>query len=97
MEPIGGKTANTVAMAERMTRPLSTIMLITTLCVGFFQGLIGADVFVSIAGPVVTFWFAARQGATERASDKNGSTPSAPTAVASGPGATATVTPTTTP
>ena len=84
-----------MTLLEHATRPLVTLMLITTLCYGFVMDKVSGETFVAIVSSVVSFWFAQRgqeQRSTDRmAADSAGATATAPP---SGGTATATVTPT---
>lgn len=77
-----GKLEGTVDLAQHVTRPLVTVLLVATFCYGFVVEKVSGETFGTIVASVTAFWFAQR-GAERRASDTE--TP---------PSATASVTPT---
>jgi hypothetical protein len=90
----GGKIDSTLALAQHVTRPLITLLLVAAFCYGFIVGKVNGETFVIIVTSAVSYWFAQRTQ-EQRAGDKS----TDPSASASPPpgGGTATATATSTP
>jgi hypothetical protein len=84
------------AIADRITRPLVTLMLVGVFCYGFLTDKIAPDTFGAVVISVTSFWFGQRSGEA-RAHDRAAGEAAAPGATATAPPgggtATATVTP----
>ena len=87
------RVSSVTAIADRATRPLVTLMLVSVFCYGFIIDKISGETFGNIVISVTAFWFAQR-GQETRASDRATPDPGATaTAPPTGGTATATVTP----
>jgi hypothetical protein len=92
----GGKVDSTMALAQTVTRPLITLLLVATFCYGFMAGKVTGETFVIVVTSAVSYWFAQRTQ-EHRMSDRDGD--AQPSASASPPpgGGTATASATSAP
>lgn len=91
----GGKVDSTLLLAQYVTRPLITFLLVATFCYGFAVGKVTGETFVIIVTSAVSYWFA-----TQRAEQRIGDKISDPSPASASPppgGGTATATATSTP
>jgi hypothetical protein len=75
---VGSKTENTVALAQTVTRPLVTLLLVAGFVWGFLFAKVSGETYATIVATAVGFWFGQRSQdarSTDVPSSPQGGTP----------------------